>query len=832
MDLLRSTIEAAFYYFPLPILAELITASRKDDDMLSIISEIIKWKLTEFSSTEISTLKNIMQNEWMTNGTWNFLPGGLPSYSSAFLILNRFTNKVLCTSHNRQPIVKFDNLLRWHETSLLVSEDLLTTAFLAEKDLKECYERKEFIWPDVIGHDNFKLNSILERGLSDTHSHINAAIAVFDFNWISLMNYPKMASCKIKQDPGFADDGSFQSYDPVARNSIYNSMPLRWWVQLAAIIRAGLVEALLCNCSSSSNLSEYFIKTLRMPNNAEMLNDTECNINMMRASALKTESGYAFDYAIRSSRVMALPKSTLTNVYMLHYGERELMYLFFYNYLGNSKGVRELAPWFYLYCLIKNKMRREFVQTNRLVGFDNFNDYQKHKSIFIPNLDEACREKFNEIVYRYAVQSAICDNNQYNLEARMTPGAVKKFMGYDCTRSIFGNVDVCQGNLSGRLTIVAHFIKKKEKSGIQGELRHLPTIRELWKQVKVVTDCWERGNFSSKKSKPLFVGIDAASSEFNCRPEVFAPIFRYARFRGIDNQTFHAGEDFYDIADGLRTIDETVFYMHFRLGCRLGHALALGTESRQYYKERHNTIIIPQQILLDNLVWLKYRGMEYNIPLSVKVQLLIEEKSVQLLNRLGYPVTHLYTYWQSMRHRGDLHDVHGGNYPNEVKYTMSGSDMMPDGDVKKCLEHYLMNIGCRKEGDKAITVQLPESYADDIAKLQECMLDDLAEKGIAIECNPTSNLKIGRFSRYDEHPIFIFHPVDCNRRNGLCVSINTDDRGIFGTSLKNEYSLIAIAMYKQKDNAGNRQWTDVQIEEYITRIARYGNLTRFRRGDY
>ena len=61
------------------------------------------------------------------------------------------------------------------------------------------------------------------------------------------------------------------------------------------------------------------------------------------------------------------------------------------------------------------------------------------------------------------------------------------------------------------------------------------------------------------------MGIDAANNELYCRPEVFAQAFRYLKdFFGdyYDYETFqtkalksigftfHAGEDFYDIADG------------------------------------------------------------------------------------------------------------------------------------------------------------------------------------------------------------------------------------------------------------------------------------------
>lgn len=39
----------------------------------------------------------------------------------------------------------------------------------------------------------------------------------------------------------------------------------------------------------------------------------------------------------------------------------------------------------------------------------------------------------------------------------------------------------------------------------------------------------------------------------------------------------------------------------------------------------------------------------------------------------------------------------------------------------------------------------------------------------------------------------------------LCVSVNTDDRGVFQTSIENEYSLIAIALKKM----------DVQDDEIL-----------------
>ncbi|MDE6654941.1 MAG: hypothetical protein K2K37_11215, partial [Muribaculaceae bacterium] len=112
--------------------------------------------------------------------------------------------------------------------------------------------------------------------------------------------------------------------------------------------------------------------------------------------------------------------------------------------------------------------------------------------------------------------------------------------------------------------------------------------------------------------------------------------------------------------------------------------------------------------------------------------------------------------------------------------------------------------------------------------VQDAMLSRLESKGVVIETNPSSNLKIGRFDRYDLHPITIFNSVTPSAAgHSLVVSVNTDDKGVFSTSLENEYSLIAIGLMKKKDAIGHRMYSEGQIEEYLRRIARYGNISRF-----
>ena len=111
--------------------------------------------------------------------------------------------------------------------------------------------------------------------------------------------------------------------------------------------------------------------------------------------------------------------------------------------------------------------------------------------------------------------------------------------------------------------------------------------------------------------------------------------------------------------------------------------------------------------------------------------------------------------------------------------------------------------------------------------MQEARIKEIEEKGICIESNPSSNLKIGPIYRYDDLPLLRLNGVKEPREHRVSVSINTDDRGVFSTSIHNEYSLMAIALTKACDEAGERKYSNEEIEQYIERIMQYGQNQRF-----
>ena len=94
-------------------------------------------------------------------------------------------------------------------------------------------------------------------------------------------------------------------------------------------------------------------------------------------------------------------------------------------------------------------------------------------------------------------------------------------------------------------------------------------------------------------------GIDACANEINCRPEVFAQSFRYLSDIMFESEyvnnnrsqkimtklhtTYHVGEDFFDIVDGIRAVDEALLFCGLGRGSRIGHGLALGVDPYTYY---------------------------------------------------------------------------------------------------------------------------------------------------------------------------------------------------------------------------------------------------------
>ena len=359
-------------------------------------------------------------------------------------------------------------------------------------------------------------------------------------------------------------------------------------------------------------------------------------------------------------------------------------------------------------------------------------------------------------------------------------------------------------------------------------------------------------------------GIDACSVEIGCRPETFATEFRFLREIKVERNrigifweqrvqdrrlwiTYHVGEDFLDIADGLRAIDEAVMFLELERGDRLGHAIALGVEPEVHYSLKNKLIAMPKQDLLDNYVWLLFRSLELGVTIADNLRSRMQYEAQKLLYEIYLDdgkETYTYTlreYYESWKLRGDYpglyqngefrdsNDVWKSRYESKKKESLDEADMLRQ---QKKISHlyYRYHFGRdeKMRGQEIKIVEATREYIDLMVDMQRSMRKRINEKGIAIECNPTSNVLIGTFKRYDLHPMFHFNNYALKNENNvklseqMNISINTDDLGVFDTSLENEFALIACALSKKVDENGNKIYSQDAIYDYLEHIRQMG----------
>ena len=111
-------------------------------------------------------------------------------------------------------------------------------------------------------------------------------------------------------------------------------------------------------------------------------------------------------------------------------------------------------------------------------------------------------------------------------------------------------------------------------------------------------------------------------------------------------------------------------------------------------------------------------------------------------------------------------------------------------------------------------------YVSFIEAIQHKMRECIERRQFVIECCPSSNVKIGRLKRFDQHPIFTFCSVKNGNNHNLPVTVNTDDLGIFYTSLPREFELLTLALLKKKNEDGSTLYSSQEVYDWIERIVR------------
>jgi adenosine deaminase len=83
------------------------------------------------------------------------------------------------------------------------------------------------------------------------------------------------------------------------------------------------------------------------------------------------------------------------------------------------------------------------------------------------------------------------------------------------------------------------------------------------------------------------------------------------------------------------------------------------------------------------------------------------------------------------------------------------------------------------------------------------LVAELAARGVVLECCPTSNVVLGVFPSYDEHPLPQL------REAGVRVTLGSDDPPYFGATIAGEYEICAARMGFSDDELREITWTAI-----------------------
>lgn len=795
------------------------------------------------------------------------------------------------------PVVKRERLMDFREISLNLGQDIFTMAYLAYKTVKdEIPYQAKFDWNKVINTNDRRLQHILQEGIAENHFHLAGSAPLFFLSWISVMNHPQMIGDFF--GTLYNDKDPFVENRQVMLSFSNDARPFSWSLSLryAAYIRAALFQKIYNIPNKPRPLSHLD------PDFSDLteLNTMVMNLRTFYGKKFPQADGTAkcLDYAVRKNSYYF----DIRSENRMFCGEREFLYRCFMECFKNTFSVEE-QDQFYVYLLLKNRFRSELIQVNQEKGFANFFIYQSRKTLFWGNMSEYWLES-----QRMTVNSLFRNGDVKSLEIRFAPSDTPEKIYHrvlsEDNNILFSDDNGCFQPLLSRKVpaddtlpllslktnwntwddgqkaavgrslpffYVLHFIKgqlkKTNNSSLFGTIE--PRNNRIRQDARTSALALARALEKSQYLCSRIRGIDASSFEIACRPEIFASEFRFLKrfvppsfyMNLLTSQkrilprlgiSYHVGEDFLDIADGLRAMDETIRFMHLSRGDRLGHALALGISPDIHYQVKDQTIFLPKQDLLDNFVWLLYRSTEFGIVIDVNLcdemkrccERLLYEIYGNCMKKSGMVLT-LDDYYHSWQLRGDHPDCYQyTGYRSltddqsfllansiEEKYKSCCTDdrkldiFRKNNRVALLMYYYHYGFHERQEGLLPCQWKISHTYKKLMKQMQEAMQKMIAEKGIAIECNLSSNQLIGTFGTYYEHPLFRFNQHLLSRyeqRQHLFVSVNTDDQGVFDTSLENEYALLAECIAQKKNENNENLYNDEVIYEYIDYIRRMG----------
>lgn len=498
-----------------------------------------------------------------------------------------------------------------------------------------------------------------------------------------------------------------------------------------------------------------------------------------------------------------------------------IFYLLVMSSLRESHNDR-LAAEFHHYLLIKGLMHRFMVMQQSQIGFSQF---QLLTDVSFRNgIEEFYRDRFLQLGGGTRSYLGM-------IEGRFSPKGNKMENLRLIKRIKSGFEKACRENEfmhECKLGLIAHFIKRPDTCKTL-PVRHRFLRKDLRKRALSLIRLLK----NNAECKDLVKGVDAAASEFDAGPDVFAPIFRFLRKEGISHFTYHVGEDFNHLLTGLRVVYEAVEFLDLQPGDRLGHCTALGISPTIWIERNAGVCYMSRLNWLDNLVFVWELIKETRHESLQSLKLIVESEIAELTECIYGAVYHPYVLVEAWKLRKydpflyldsekEFNDKIGRwNRMDSIEEVELIEKSLSIEHVRKLYHCYHASAIDSTEANKMIEIKTTEIIGEkELGIIQRLILDRLSRKGIVIESLPTSNLRISYYQRMKEHHLMKWLKEDTEQYGMPFVVLGTDDPGIFSTNIYNEYA----RAYLHLQECG---WSSSERLQKIGEIHKWSSIYKF-----
>lgn len=713
---------------------------------------------------------------------------------------------------------RHDQTMRWRWLSLLLPQDLLIAALAAAHRVEPCSDRVR-----LVGHG---LAPLLEQPVAETHLHMGAAL---DFGelWIAILHQTTHSQISATTTAGprpFTD-------------------PHRY---LCVLVAAGLVRQLLASYlwhieQSKCDVNRSFRAWLDdgIPRIASRIGSG--------ARAEHVERALWTAVSELHSGVHAHDRAALSHMFRAHrslWGGHTRSPVSASDLLDSDP----LASWLPRQPGLARPetrfIKRALLHLTRTDARDEwfarcFWQYQRVRNIVFGYLVEAPGTAglgwFKRHYDRLSAHRGCLDGHEVgsalrlhshditlaSLEVRTAP-AERWVHVRDMVRAVAEQAAAFEpavGKPQPEVALVLHFIKQRETSAPDEFCcRHGEWFRKATRQAHAVA----RALRLQPELLLILRGLDVASEELAVPNWALRPLFRIVERSSREaaaelgrthpswelcplRTTLHVGEDFRRLVEGLRRVHEAVEFGLLGEGDRIGHGLALGWSPRTWVAQ-NPVSVQPREDRLFDLLWeyerYRRRDIGGNAGRLVYLEGQLDELSKSMF---GKPQR----VQDLLQLRVALFDerllVHQLGYPSASHVHMRQRTPVQgyDGATLELLTRYLIHDSVRRRAREPIEICTDGDELEVLDRLQPWLRGQLAQLGVTVEINPSSNLIIGGFADLREHPTFALAPFESLDDGGraplahLPVSVNSDDPITFASALADEYAYMEAALVGQ-----------------------------------